>query len=203
MPSWIKILLIPLLNILVFALPWHFAAVLLVLQTLLAFCLKFSLREQFKDLRPVLYYAAILYFIGFVSALCGDDSSDFYSAVSTTFGNTETLKMLLKLFCVMQMSSILFRTSTSLQIRDGIGKIESTVRKVFHLGKRNTFTDAAALFVCFIPMVFRNWELAKKAWFARGGKYGIRMFASIFPVFFSVGIRQAYNYSKALSARSR
>ena len=186
-PSWIKITLIPILNILVFTLPFEFSAALLLIQTALAFYLRFAISEQLRDLKPIIYYALILIAIGFISS--GTVSS-------------ETFIMLAKLFCIMQAASLLFKTSTTLEIREGIGKIESALRKTLHLSKKNTFTETLSQFICFLPMVFRNWELAKKAWFARGGRYGIRMFAAIFPVFFSVGIKQAYNMSKAVAARS-
>jgi biotin transport system permease protein/energy-coupling factor transport system permease protein len=127
---------------------------------------------------------------------------DLQTVFSITFQNHETAKMLVKLFCVMQSASILFKTSTSLQIRDGIGVIESAVRKILPVSKKNTFTDTIALFVCFIPMVYKNWELSKRAWFARGGKSGIKMMKSIFPVFFSVGIKQAYNAARAMAVRN-
>ena len=123
--------------------------------------------------------------------------SGFLIAIS----NTETLKMLVKLFCVMQSASILFKTSTTLQIREGIGAIEGAIRHILPVSKKNTFTDTIALFICFIPMVYKNWELSKRAWFARGGKSGIKMMKSIFPVFFSVGIKQAFNAARAIAIR--
>ena len=52
-------------------------------------------------------------------------------------------------------------------------------------------------------MVYKNWELSKRAWLARGGKSGIKMLRAIFPVFLSVGIKQAYNAARALAVRSQ
>ena len=43
---------------------------------------------------------------------------------------------------------------------------------------------------------------AKRAWLARGGRSGIKMMKAIFPVFFSVGIKQAYNTARAVAVRS-
>ena len=56
----VKILLIPALNILVFNLPFKVAVFFLIFQAGLAFILHFTLREQLRDLRHVLYYAVIL-----------------------------------------------------------------------------------------------------------------------------------------------
>lgn len=210
-----KILLIPVLNILVFNLPFQAAVIFMIFQAALAFFLGFTLREQLRDLRPVLYYAVILYFTSFFAIffakVTAETAAETYvfswerelkSSLSSCFANRETVKMLVKLFCVMQSASILFKTSTTLQIREGIGVIEGGIRKILPVSNKNSFTDTASLFICFIPMVYKNWELSKRAWFARGGKSGIKMMKAIFPVFFSVGIRQAYNAARAMQVRS-
>lgn len=229
MPCLFKILLIPALNVLIFCLPFGFALGFLIFQALLAFALHFTVSEQLRDLRPILYYAVILYATSFVAQFCAayfapSADVDFSGAAAgiatgawqealkwrealkssffSTFKNAQTAKMLIKLFCVMQSASILFKTSTSLQIREGIGIIESAIRRILPVGKKNTLTDTIALFVCFIPMVYKNWELSKRAWLARGGKSGIKMLSAIFPVFFSVGIKQAYNTARAITMRS-
>ncbi len=207
MPPVLKILLIPSINILIFSLPFEFSLGFLIFQALLAFILHFTIREQLRDLRPVLYYAVILYATSllaqFFAALgtAGTWEEALKSGFLIAISNTETLKMLVKLFCVMQSASILFKTSTTLQIREGIGAIEGAIRHILPVSKKNTFTDTIALFICFIPMVYKNWELSKRAWFARGGKSGIKMMKSIFPVFFSVGIKQAFNAARAIAIR--
>lgn len=200
MPPVAKILLIPFVNILVFNLPFEVSLGFLILQAALAFAIKFSLSEQLRDLRSVLYYAVILYATSFIAQFCAVNFSA-QEAAKITFSNKETLKMLVKLFCVMQSASILFKTSTTLQIREGIGAIESSIRKILPVSKKNSFTDTISLFICFIPMVYKNWELSKRAWLARGGKSGIKMLKAIFPVFFSVGIKQAYNSARAVEVR--
>ena len=207
MPPVLKILLIPSINILIFSLPFEFSLGFLIFQAALAFVLHFTIREQLRDLRPVLYYAVILYATSLIAQFfAGLGRADTWqealkSAFLITVSNKETLKMLVKLFCVMQSASILFKTSTTLQIREGIGAIEGAIRHILPVSKKNTFTDTIALFICFIPMVYKNWELSKRAWFARGGKSGIKMMKSIFPVFFSVGIKQAYNAARAVAIR--
>ena len=217
MPGWLKIILIPALNIIIFNLPVQFALGFMLAQALLAFTLRFTFRELFADLKPVLYYAVILYATSFIAnffAACQNGTANLQagtftlesclkSALSSSFQNTSTIRMLVKLFCIMQSASILFKTSTTLQIREGLGTIESAVRKILPVSKKNRFTGTASLFICFIPMVYKNWELSKRAWLARGGKSGIKMLKAIFPVFLSVGIKQAYNASRAIAVRSQ
>lgn len=210
-PAVIKIVVIPIINILFFILPFYFSLALLIFQFILAFYLKFTIKEQFADIKTVIYYAILLYLSSFIGHsltifFAPSNSSTFFTEVLKqafykTFTNTETAIMLLKLFVVMQSASIVFKTSTSLQIRDGVSKIESAIRKVLPVSKKNKFTTAISLFVCFLPMVYKNWNQCKKAWFARSGKKSIKMYLTIFPVFFSVGIKQAWNSSRAILIR--
>ena len=215
MPAWLKILLIPALNILIFNLPFPFTVGFILLQAALAFALRFTPRELFADFKPVLYYAVILYATSLVAnffaacqgGIANPQAATFTLADSLKFSlssslkNKSTIRMLVKLFCIMQSASILFKTSTTLQIREGLGCIEGALRKILPVSKKNSLTPTAALFICFIPMVYKNWELSKRAWLARGGKSGIRMLKAIFPVFLSVGIKQAYNAARAVEIR--
>lgn len=203
MPSYLKILFIPLLNIAVFKLPFYVAVTFLVIQIFLAFYIKFTFKEQLKDFSPILIYAFLLYITGFFarSFSLGFSLKSFYKAAEITFTNADTAIMLLKLFCIIQSASLVFRTSTSLQIREGVEKIERAVRKVLPCSKKNRFTNTLSLFICFLPLVFKNWNQCKKAYLARKGKGGIKMYAVLFPVFFSVGIKQAYNASRAINIR--
>ena len=188
-PAWIKILLIPLISLLAFMLPPFVVIFLVAAQALLSFCLGISLREQLCDLRAILYYSAILLFAKLVSGN--------FSELSTT------LFMLIKLFCVMQTASLVFKCSTSLQIRQGLESIELAVRRFFKLKAKAPISQTLSLFICFIPMVSKNWAQAKKAWYARGGKKSVRMLLVLLPVLFSVGIKEAYNSAKALTIRSK
>lgn len=198
MPPVLKVLLIPVLSILIFYLPFYFAAGMIVFQLVVACILRFSPEEQAADLKPVLYYGIFLYLSSFIARFFADGLKE---AFFTTFTNIQTVRMLLKLFCMMQGASILFKTSTILQIREGICCIESTLRRILPVSKKNSLSNTLALFVCFIPMVYKNWEQAKRAWLARGGKPGIRMMSAILPVFFSIGLKQAYSVSRAQAAR--
>ncbi len=107
----------------------------------------------------------------------------------------------------MQTASLIFKTSTSLQIREGLEIMELAVRRRLHLkpvvdGRPNApVAQAVSLFICFIPQVSKNWQQAKRAWKARGGKNSPHMFIVLLPVFFSVGMKQAYNSARAISVR--
>ena len=200
-PSWLKILIIPILNILFFILPFPFAIALIIFQTILAYSLHFTFREQLADLRAVLYYAILLLFVKILTfaftIIFGEEEIvlNFNTVIEFIKGEKHTFFLLLKLFCVMQSASLVFKTSTSLEIREGVGKIE------YALTKKNTVTDGIFLFVSFIPAVSKIWKQSTRAWYARGGKHNVRMYLVLLPVLFSVGMKEAYNKARAVSIR--
>lgn len=189
-PAWAKIVFIPIINILFLCLPPYFSIVLVILQLILASCLHFSFKEQFTDLKPVIYYAVLLFIFQLMSWLFSG-AKDFIGYFSWE-NEKETVFLLLKLFAVMQSASIVFKTSTSLEIRNGIGVI---------FGKKSFITNGLSMFLNFLPMVSRIWAESKKAWIARGGKKSPKMYMTLLPVLFSVGMKKAYNATKAISIR--
>ena len=217
-PAWVKILLLPLISLSIFYLPPYFALVLIALQTLVSFLLHFTVREQARDLKAVFYYAVFLIFVKIIGNLAAAISDGNLSAFELaafpqailTFltSEKETWLLLLKLFCIIQTASLIFKTSTSLQIREGLEVMELAVRKCLHLkpfvdGRPNApVAQAVSLFICFIPQVSKNWAQSKKAWLARGGKKGLRMLIVLLPVLFCVGMKQAYNSARAITIRS-
>ena len=209
-PAWAKILIIPIISVVFFNLPPVFSLFLMILQVFLASYLRFTLREQLRDLRAVLYYAFFLIFARVFSVIFADGLTPFDPKAFLL--EKESVFMLLKLFCVMQSASIVFRTSTSLEIREGLENIERFIKRPFckkpvviSEGGPQISTpvaEAVSLFICFIPMVSKIWNQSRRAWKARGGRNGVRMYLVLLPVLFSVGMKQAYNSARALSVRS-
>ena len=216
-PACVKILLIPIISVGIFYLPPYFAVTLIALQTLVSFLLHFTLREQVRDLKAVFYYAVFLIFVKIIGNLLAAISTGSLASFEVSafpqalldflVSEKETWLLLLKLFCIIQTASLIFKTSTSLQIREGLEVIELSVRRALHLkpnvdGRPNApVAQTVSLFICFIPQVSKNWQQAERAWKARGGKKSLRMFAVLLPVFFSVGMKQAYNTARAISVR--
>ena len=212
MPAWLKILLIPVVSLIVFNLPPLVSVIFVILQFAAACFLHFSIREQLCDLKPVILYGFLLYLAGFIAVFLSTSFTpeikqdwNFFAVLKATikavFLNYETLFQLIKLFALMQAASIIFKTSTSLEIRDGVGKIEFVIRKALHLKAKNRLTNTISMFVCFIPLVYKIWERSKLTWKARGGKKNIRMYLKLLPVLFSVGMKEAWNMARAMSAR--
>lgn len=205
-PAWCKILFIPLLNILFLCLPPYFSLGLMIFQVLLAFGLGFSIREQLSDLRPIIYYAVLLFvfqliswFIGGLSPMEGGMNLNLRGLSPQTFAQSfswaaekETVFLLIKLFAIMQSASLVFKTSSSLELREGIGKL---------FGYNSVFTNAISMFLNFIPMLSKIWEESKRAWIARSGKANLKMYMVLLPVLFSVGMKKAFNMARAISIR--
>ena len=196
-PAWIKILVIPAVSIAAFYLPPVFALCILALQTLVSFVLRFTVREQLADLRPVIYYAVLLFIAKLIGSAAVVISGGTFYWKDFLISEKETWLLLLKLFCVMQSASLVFKTSTSLQIREGLEKIEIAITRK----KKAPVAQTLSIFICFIPQVSKNWQQATRAWKARGGKKSLRMLVVLLPVFFSVGMKQAYNSARAISIR--
>lgn len=208
MPAWIKIIAVPVMSAAVFSLPPCVSIALIALQFILASFLRFSLREQFRDLKFVIYFAFFLYFTAFIGFFCADfigGKTGFLSALvlsaGRTFRNSATAFMLLKLLCVMQTSSVVFKTTTSLEMREGVGAIESAVRRFLHLRQENTLTDLFSFTLYFIPLMFKIWSQLETAWKARLGKSGPKMFTALLPSLFSVGMKSAFNAARAVMIR--
>lgn len=199
----IKILLLPVFSLLVFNLNEFFTIFLVVTQIILCFNLKFSVKEQITDIKPVLFYGVMLIFAK-ISILIYQiifENQNFKPLFLQIICEKETYILILKLLCIMQSTSILFKTSTPLEIREGIIIIESFLRKVFHLKKSHVLSESLALFFIFIPMIFETYENIKFTWKGRQGKTNIKMFLVIFPVLLAVTMNKAYKKTLSLLAR--
>ena len=194
-PAWCKLILIPVVSIFVFCFPPYVCIGLIFVQLLLALFLRFSLSEILNDLRPVFYYALILLFVKILSVgsqlimlLFNSEPFSIKTFLLSNF-SWETEKptniLLMKIFCLMQTTSIMFKTTTALQIRECF--------KSF---------DALSMCISFIPITSRLWTQTKKAWFARGGKKGIKMYIVLLPVLFSTGMKKAWNMARAVQVRT-
>lgn len=199
-PSWIKILFIPVINILFLFLPAYFCLFLIILQISISFLLKFSFKQQLADLKPVIYYAFLLFLMEVFTCVFSEQST--FAQRFNFQTQKESIFLLLKLFCMMQSASLVFKTSTSLQLRDGIEKIELCLRKTLHLKEKTSFTNAISMFLNFIPMVTKIWAQTQKAWFARGGKKSVKMYLTLLPILFSVGMKKAWNTARAMEMRN-
>ncbi|WP_461247202.1 hypothetical protein [Treponema sp. R6D11] len=96
----------------------------------------------------------------------------------------EYLRITLRLVLIVQISALLFRTTSSLEIRE-------VVR-----------SEIISLFLSFIPEIFKIWTSINLAWKARGGKEGLGKIKTLMFILISLSFEKAALKAKALEARS-
>jgi len=195
-PAAIKLLLFLPLSIICLYLPplWLLTGIFTAI--LLSFLCGITLTEQLTDLKPAIFYAFLLYILSIFSTLL--DHSTFHiqhSTLNTTNSTLHTihytlftikpefLRIALRLILIVQLSALLFRTTSSLEIRE-------VVR-----------LDIITLFLCFIPEIFQTWTSINTAWKARGGRQGISKIRTLVFVLISISLEKAALKAKALFAR--
>lgn len=151
-------------------------------------------------MKPVFYYAFLLVMMEIFSCIFSKEIT--FAARFNWECQKDSVFLLLKLFCMMQSVSLVFKTSTSLELRMGIETIERFCRRILHLKDKTVFTNAVSMFLNFIPLVSRVWNQAENAWLVRGGKKSVKMYVTLIPVLFSVGMKKAYNTARAMQIRN-
>ena len=170
LPAIVKLLLLLPLSILCMSLPslWLIAGINAAVLT--AFLCRFTLQEQLTDLKPAALYALLMYCLSVFSNFSFLPHPDF-------------VRLALRLILIVQISALVFRTTSSLEIRNVI-KIE-----------------VISLFICFIPQVFETWSAINQTWKARGGKHGLRKIRMIVFVLISLCFEKAAVKARAIEAR--
>jgi len=189
-PAIIKLILLLPLSIICMYLPspWLIAGITIMIIT--ASLCRFTLTEQLTDLKPPMFYIILLYSLSIISNL---------TEIITTHGLTffiahcslltiftphpDFLHLILRLILIVQLSALVFRTTSSLEIRNVIR------------------LEVLSLFICFIPEIFTLWSNINLAWKARGGKNGIQKIYKLGFSLLSLSFEKAAIKSKALAAR--
>jgi biotin transport system permease protein/energy-coupling factor transport system permease protein len=168
-----------------------------------AFLCGFTLREQLTDLKPAAFYAALMYGLSVFSTLLENTETRQSAALAAALmPRQEFLLVSLRLALVVQLSSLLFRSTSSIELRDALAAIERFIRvKVFHLPLQYKFSGILSLFLCFIPAVFETWTAVNLAWKARAGKSGSRKIKTLVFILITLSLEKAALKAKALAAR--
>ncbi|MCL2181414.1 MAG: hypothetical protein FWB83_09840, partial [Treponema sp.] len=84
---------------------------------------------------------------------------------------------------ILQMSALLFRTTSPVEIRDAVR------------------LEIISLFLLFIPEIFNTWAQIDLAWKARGGKNGLSKIYKLVLIIISASFEKAAIKAKAVEAR--
>ena len=197
-PAFLKLILLLLISILCITLPpfWLSAGIIAII--IIAFLCRFTLHEQLTDIKPAAFYIILLYSFAvlsnlisllappnlwFSSSLDIPHSAFLISDFSFLLPHPDFLRTALRLILIVQLSALVFRTTCPLEIREAVR------------------LDIIALFISFIPEIFKTWTSADLAWKARGGKPGIKKIKTLVFVLISISFEKAAVKAKALEAR--
>ncbi len=207
-PAWIKLLSLCPATWLIFRLEIPYCAAAIAVTALVLRLSGFPFREQAADVRPILFYLYFMYAVSVFTNIA--ETAPAHVSAAVLIPRRDTALLLLRLLLTMQVSSLLFKTTTSVQLQDGLSLIETTIRSVLRaipvIGRRvppdPAFAGLIALFITFIPRVFASWNKIERAWKARGGKNGIAKMKTLLPVLFSVCMTEAEKSFFAAKNRS-
>jgi len=176
-----------------------------------SFLCGFTLREQLTDIKPAAFYALLMYALSVFSALLENwKEMTLENLTAVLIPREDFLRVALSLAAVMQLSALLFRTTSSVEIRECLFMIERFLRIGFSrlpfLGKQISlkprFAENITLFLCFVPDIFQTWSSIDLSWKARGGRQGLAKIKTLCFALITQSFEKASLKSKALSARS-
>ena len=117
--------------------------------------------------------------------------------------------LILRFALILQLSALLFRSTTTLEIRDSLNEIETRIRRFLsrlpflkkHIELKPRLGTGIALFAGFIPEIFQTWERIDRAWLARGGKNNSEKIRTLVFILISLSFEKAAQKAKAIAAR--
>ena len=130
LPALAKLLALLPLSLLCMRLPLPALGIGIGIAALAGLACKFTLREQLTDLKPVLFYSILMYALSIVSQV-GEIhlSAPLPELLLAVFmPKPQFAYLCLRLLLIVQLSALLFRTTTALEIRDSVRGIENAIR---------------------------------------------------------------------------
>jgi len=196
-PAIIKLILLLPLSILCLYLPSMWILTEIILITITAFFFGITINDQLTDLKPAVFYIMILYlfsvisntvdYIAFLSLRSSLDTPYSFSPavlpLSIFIPGTDYIRLSLRLIIIIQISALVFRTTSLLEIRYALR------------------LDLITLFIGFIPEIFKTWSCINTAWKARSGRSGINKIKTLLFILITISFEKAAVKSKALEAR--
>jgi len=184
-PALIKLLLLLPVSFLCMTLSPLWLTVGILSAVLIAFICGLSLHDQLTDFKPVIYYALLMYALSVFSNILNNFMlMPVNRFITVLIPNREYLQITLRLALIVQVSALVFRTTSSLEIRE-------VVR-----------LEIVSIFLCFIPEIFKIWTSVNLAWKARGGKEGFAKIKVLVFILISLSLEKASLKARAIEARS-
>lgn len=137
---------------------------------------KWTIKEFIADIKPVFFYFIMLFFASIISAGSIDKNLFYY---------------IFRLLFVIELSAIMFRTTTSIEIKNAVCGIKPLAG----------FGIIISISFNFIPELFILWQNINRAWIARGGKSGIKKIRILLFVLLTISFYKASQKAAAMSSR--
>jgi len=213
LPSMLKLFLLLPISVICMALPSLWLCAGIITAIIIAFLCRFTLREQFTDLKPAFLYALIMYALSVFSNVFnyfnGIQQTVNFSMLNVLLPHYDFIRIALRLTLIIQISALFFRTTSRIEIRECLNSIEIFIRRIFSklpvfgkfISSRSDFSENISLFLTFIPEIFLIWTNINTAWKARCGKNGLKKINMLVFVLISLSFEKAVIKAKALEAR--
>jgi energy-coupling factor transporter transmembrane protein EcfT len=182
-PALIKLLLLLPLSLLCMSLTPFWLSVGILSAVLASFICGLSLRDQLTDFKPALYYALLMYALSVFSNFIDNFRQSVNQFFIVLIPNHEYLRISLRLVLIVQISALLFRTTSSLEIREALR------------------LEIISLFLSFIPEIFNIWTSVNLAWKARAGKQGLNKIRVTVFILISLSMEKASLKARAAASR--
>jgi len=213
LPPMLKLFLLLPLSIFCLALPSFWLCIGIITAVITAFLCRFTLREQLTDLKPAALYAALMYAISVLSNLYnyfyGESVAVNYFFSSVILPTPSFLSIALRLTLIIQLSALLFRATSAIEIRECLHNIGRFLRRIFskipffgkRISQRPRFAENISVFIMFIPEIFLIWSNIDLAWKARGGKQNFKKIKMLVFTLIALSFEKAALKARALEAR--
>lgn len=156
-----------------------------------------SFKDFLHDLKPVAFYSLFIAVVEVVGAMLY--GGNLWESFGDGMWKTNSSVLLVsRLVVAMSYTSLFFRTTSNLEIRQSLERVELAV-SFGH--SRLSFSRAFALFLNFLPQLFAIWTGLDKTWKARCGKRGIRKIIVLLPVFIALSMKKANDTLMSLKNR--
>lgn len=189
-PAWIKLLVLLATPVTVYLTPVYVCLSLMALFILLALLSRIGITRFLRDLRPIVIYCAMIAMIDVLSWVFFNRERDIVTQTS--------ILMMFRLVCATEAASVFFRTTGTYEI----GKTLRGIEKAVTFGHtRYAVSGMFALFLSFLPQIFRTWSDIDSAYRSRGGKRGIGKILVLLPVLITISMKRAETTRLSLLAR--
>ena len=211
LPPMLKLIMLLPLSVFCLSLPPLWLAAGKISAIFTAFLCKFTLQEQVTDIKPAVFYAILMYALSVFSSLFEYWGIIPVAALASAIfvPNSDFLQIAMRLLLMVQLSALLFRTTSSIEIRESLCMIERFIRQYLSylpiigkwISRQPRFSFSISLFLSFIPQIFSTWASISLAWKARGGKRSLAGARTLLFLLITNSFENAAIKAKALEAR--